>query len=778
MKRKRKNRWLLIIFPTTKQNRTKSTSKLKNQSASSHVSTASLSHITSAAMLNISHLLRNYINRQILVTVRNFLNSIHQKSHSLFLFITRSQSQSNGNQSSTTNDDDPPPPFDPSESSVPISYPIKTLQELESGAYFDSFHYPFNRSSVPLQNGAFPDRPRILVCHDMQGGYVDDKWVQGGTNADAYAIWHWYLMDIFVYFSHNLVSLPPPCWTNTAHRHGVKVLGTFIAEWDEGSIIADKLVSTKESACMYAERLAELAVALGFDGWLINMEVGVSEGKVPNLKEFVSHLTNTMHSALPGSLIIWYDSVTINGMLSWQNQLNEKNKPFFDICDGIFVNYLWTDKYVKLSAAVAGDRKYDVYMGIDVFGRGTFGGGQWKTNVALDVLKKSDVSAAIFAPGWVYETNQPPDFQTAQNLWWSLVEKSWGISQNYPEVLPFYSNFDQGRGLHSSAEGRQVLETPWNNLSSQGFQPFLKFSNDANLEAIQVSVNFKEASYSGGGNITFKGTLENGDHFIARLFRSELLLGDLPVHFTYSVKSEENSLVGLLLEFSTPTKKKKSVIVASSETNQFSSKFSEVIEPRQVKRQETAPGWVVQETSIAMNGYTITGINALCYRPESENSMLRIQSRYSQDSASTRSPAEYFAVLGDIAIRTSGQNSDFPPYSSWQVEAQYLKWTSNSQGSKILSVKISWKLKHGNVSQFPKYNIYVEAKQSDENPERRLEGSRKYLGSAHMEAFFVCDLDVPSGTESLKFIIQVCSVDGTSQKLDGSPFLLLDVENN
>ena len=33
--------------------------------------------------------------------------------------------------------------------------------------------------------------------------------------------------------------------------------------------------------------------------------------------------------------------------------------------------------YPSLSAAVAGDRKYDVYMGIDVFGRGTFGGGQW-----------------------------------------------------------------------------------------------------------------------------------------------------------------------------------------------------------------------------------------------------------------------------------------------------------------------------------------------------------------------------------------------------------------
>lgn len=38
-----------------------------------------------------------------------------------------------------------------------------------------------------------------------------------------------------------------------------------------------------------------------------------------------------------------------------------------------------------------------------------------QTNVALDVLRKEDVSAAIFAPGWVYEHKQETDFQTAQN---------------------------------------------------------------------------------------------------------------------------------------------------------------------------------------------------------------------------------------------------------------------------------------------------------------------------------------------------------------------------
>lgn len=38
---------------------------------------------------------------------------------------------------------------------------------------------------------------------------------------------------------------------------------------------------------------------------------------------------------------------------------------------------IFQESYPKLSAEAAGDRKFDVYMGIDVFGRGSFGGGQW-----------------------------------------------------------------------------------------------------------------------------------------------------------------------------------------------------------------------------------------------------------------------------------------------------------------------------------------------------------------------------------------------------------------
>lgn len=160
---------------------------------------------------------RAYINRQTLITLKNIYTIIHTTIVSIF-------------PPKMTTPTPTPPPFNPTEPSSPISYPIKTLEELESRSYFDSFHYPFNKSSVCLQgvrgNAAeklLPMRPRLLVCHDMAGGYSDDKWVQGGDNPNAYAIWHWYLMDVFVYFSHGLVTLPPPCWVNAGHLHGVKV---------------------------------------------------------------------------------------------------------------------------------------------------------------------------------------------------------------------------------------------------------------------------------------------------------------------------------------------------------------------------------------------------------------------------------------------------------------------------------------------------------------------------------------------------------------------------
>ena len=54
---------------------------------------------------------------------------------------------------------------------------------------------------------------------------------------------------------------------------------------------------------------------------------------------------------------------------------------FFDACDGIFLNYCWTLEKLAASKEVAmqKNRPFDVFVGIDVFGRGCPGGGGFNT---------------------------------------------------------------------------------------------------------------------------------------------------------------------------------------------------------------------------------------------------------------------------------------------------------------------------------------------------------------------------------------------------------------
>ena len=62
---------------------------------------------------------------------------------------------------------------------------------------------------------------------------------------------------------------------------------------------------------------------VGFDGWLLNIENPIEKDHIGNLLYLVEKLTQSMHEAVPNSEVIWYDSVTIDGELKWQNQLNE-----------------------------------------------------------------------------------------------------------------------------------------------------------------------------------------------------------------------------------------------------------------------------------------------------------------------------------------------------------------------------------------------------------------------------------------------------------------------
>ena len=66
--------------------------------------------------------------------------------------------------------------FDPA-TGAPVSQPLKTLEELLS--WRQGFDF-FNVATVPLteQNRTIEKRARTLVCHDMKGGYIEDRCAQ------------------------------------------------------------------------------------------------------------------------------------------------------------------------------------------------------------------------------------------------------------------------------------------------------------------------------------------------------------------------------------------------------------------------------------------------------------------------------------------------------------------------------------------------------------------------------------------------------------------------
>jgi hypothetical protein len=72
--------------------------------------------------------------------------------------------------------------------------------------------------------------------------------VQGCADFDAYRFYQWDLVDVFVYFGHDLVCPPPTGWIAAGHRHGTRVLGTFLTEGDQGTERCKQLFQNAHSA--------------------------------------------------------------------------------------------------------------------------------------------------------------------------------------------------------------------------------------------------------------------------------------------------------------------------------------------------------------------------------------------------------------------------------------------------------------------------------------------------------------------------------------------------
>ncbi|THU77766.1 glycoside hydrolase, partial [Dendrothele bispora CBS 962.96] len=274
-------------------------------------------------------------------------------------------------------------------------------------------------------------------------------------------------------FSHHRVTVPPPGWTTAAHRQGVKMLGTLIFEHDQAKPDCLRLLvgqlpksptgtaSTTQSSLTsslslplsthYPRLLAQLAAQRGFDGYLLNFECPLLQGGTEQTRVLAAWITLLkkelrdkvgMHAE-----VVWYDSVIFTGHLAWQDRLNSLNLPFFLSSDSIFTNYTWRPTYPNLtaqyflslsSALTANKTLRDIYMGIDVWGRGSHGAGSFGSYRALHHISPSSLglSVAIFGQAWSWESEQDKDEWTWEK-WWDYERLLWaGPRTDEEETIP------------------------------------------------------------------------------------------------------------------------------------------------------------------------------------------------------------------------------------------------------------------------------------------------------------------------------------------------------
>lgn len=250
----------------------------------------------------------------------------------------------------------------------------------------------------------------------------------------------------------------------------------------------------------------------------------------------------------------------------------------------------------------------------------------------------------------------------------------------------------------------------------------------------------------------------------------------------FQVKANADSALGLSLDLSSRNKQSTSILVAEDiatfTRKKQNHKYGSYVKAN--KAELHAPDnhdWVLYKATVSSSaGYTLTSINIVCtlkftgqISPEPEDGSI-----WEEDADGS---SLYQASLGHISIQNTDQNTKFPPAESWVTVGDFISWSKSSNGSELVSLKISWKLKTPDQQPppFSKYNIYVEKLTADSE----VKAPRTYLGVASVDAFYVSGLEVSNEITGLKFFIQAFAHDGSWQELEECPkFFLFPVHSD
>ncbi|WP_449351930.1 endo-beta-N-acetylglucosaminidase [Streptomyces shaanxiensis] len=433
-----------------------------------------------------------------------------------------------------------------------------TWRSLKTWRAADDADLPFNTASVPLA-ARFTPTPVNTTARAGQAriqslvsfGPTSSNPSQGSATSDYYAFGHWAYVDELVFWGgssgEGLILAPNAPIVDAAHRHGVPVLGNiFLPPVAYGGQLRwTRDLVQKDAAGRYplAARLVAVAAAHGFDGWFVNAETGGGDAALgADMLGFLRELKSL--AAARGQRVTWYDSMTVNGSVSWQGALNSRNQAFFQAADDMFVDFRWTAGSLASSGTLAqqlGRSRYELWAGVDVEANG------WNTSENWDAIVPRAgahvTSVGLYRPEWTRnhlpaDQRSPQDFHAADDRFWtgrSLDPSRPDATDTWraPAVsvadrstvtsLPFASAFNTGHGLRWHEEGAVTSETPWNHLGLQDRMPSRQWVVRTEGSRPSVSFDFADA-WRGGSSVLVSGPVD--EPVTMDLYATRLPIGD------------------------------------------------------------------------------------------------------------------------------------------------------------------------------------------------------------------------------------------------------------
>lgn len=394
---------------------------------------------------------------------------------------------------------------------------------------------------------------------------------QGDDEFDVYTFSYWQYIDKLIMWGgsagEGTIVAPSSDTINGAHKNGVEVYGTVFfppgvyggkVEW-----IKEFLVKNEEGEFPVADKLIEVAEYYGFEGWFLNQETGgTSKEDAENMQAFIKYCNQVD----PSFKIIWYDSMTKDGYVWWQDELNQNNGYFMKdeegnkVSDSIFLDFGWGESKMVSSHNYAKGIDVDPYMvfsGIEMGSRR--GVPDWYIKSSLDAIHGNGdeprTSLGIFCQSESYKTSDTDydQFMEREDRFWSgdYVNPSktggdWpGIAHYFAAKTaitsyPFVTNFNMGNGHQFFVEGEVKNPNPWHNRSLQDILPTWRWLRESEGQPLEVGFDYEDA-YTGGSSLKISGNLNKENTTHVKLYKTHLPIGSRSPEFNIVFKSNQKN---------------------------------------------------------------------------------------------------------------------------------------------------------------------------------------------------------------------------------------------